>query len=155
MKSSPRPARRRANGGVAVEFAILLPVIILIVSGVLFLGRIFWIYTGAQKAAHDAVTFLAAVPGGEFRIQGPNREAPMAVVAQTIAFNETAELDLGDGSLPPVTVQCDGKTCGGSAIPTRILVLVDLPISDPFFSELTGNQDIHLYAVSAVNYVEN
>jgi hypothetical protein len=148
-------ARHRANGSVAVEFAALLPVLILLTAGVLFLGRVFWNYTVAQKAAHDAVAFLASAPGGEFRIQGPSREAPVAVVAREIAFTETAESNLGDGVLPGVTVACDGGTCTGAKIPTRLLVRVDLPITDPFFPTFTGDDEILLYAVATMNYADN
>jgi hypothetical protein len=148
-------ARHRATGSVAVEFAALLPVLILLTAGVLFLGRVFWHYTVAQKAAHDAVTFLASVPGGEFKIQGPNREAPVAAVARDIAFTETAESNLGEGVLPGVTVACDLGTCAGAKLPTRLLVRVELPITDPFFPAFTGDDEIFLYAVATMNYTDN
>jgi hypothetical protein len=160
MKKSFRIGRQRAHGGVAVEFAAFLPVILLLVSGVLFFGRIFWHYTVAEKAAYDAVRFLAAAPAGEFRIQGPGgTESPVVAVARAIVLEEIAELSQGGPYLPVIDVLCDGRTCGGTSVPTRLTVLVTLSIVDPFLdgftSQFTGGQEVLLYPVARMHYVEN
>jgi hypothetical protein len=159
MKKSLRQGRQHMHGGVAVEFAVLLPVILLFVSGVLFFGRVFWHYTVAEKAAYDAVRFLAAVPAGEFRIQGAGAEAPVSVAAKAIVAEELAELNQGGPYVPVVDVQCDGRSCGGTSIPTKLTVLITLNIFDPFFdgitSQFTGGTEIVLYPVATMHYAEN
>lgn len=160
MKKSLSKGRRRANGGVAVEFAALLPVMVLLVSAMLFLGRVFWHYTVAEKAAYDAVRFLAAVPAGAFRIQGPGgTESPVAAVARAIVLEEIAELNQGGPYVPVIDVQCDGRTCGGTSVPSRLTVLVTLSIFDPFFdgitAQFTGGREILLYPAATMHYTEN
>jgi hypothetical protein len=139
MKRSQRQLRLRVHGVVVAEFALLLPVIVLFLSGVLFFGRIFWHYTVAQKAVHDAVRFLATAPAAEFKIQGtgPTLEAPVAAVARAIVAAEIAELDGGGSLQPVVAVQCDEDTCAG-LVPEHIRVRVTLFLYDPFFEAFTS-----------------
>ncbi|MDT1837773.1 pilus assembly protein, partial [Acinetobacter baumannii] len=54
MKKFPgRGFRRKERGSAAVEAAIVLPALILFLAVPLFLARIFWYYSVAEKAAHD------------------------------------------------------------------------------------------------------
>lgn len=160
MNDKSSKAWQRARGGVAVEFAVLLPVIILFVAGVLFFGRVFWHYTVAEKAAYDAVRFLAAAPAGDFRIQGAGgTEAPIAAAARAIVLEEISELNQGGPYLPGIDIQCDGGTCFGTSVPTKVRVRVTLSIFDPFFdgvtSRFTGGAEILLYPSATMHYAED
>ncbi|TFW29877.1 TadE/TadG family type IV pilus assembly protein [Massilia horti] len=147
MKKSLRKGRQRANGGVAVELAVLLPVIVLFVSVVLFFGRVFWHYTVAEKAAYDAVRFLASASAVEFRTQGPGGgKAHVAAIAEAIVKEEIAELYQGGPYVPAVDVLCDLRSCNGTFVPAKLTVMVSLNIADPFFdgitSELAGESEV-------------
>lgn len=54
----------RAERGVAmVEFAICLPLLMILVSGVMDLGRVFVLHESLQNAAREAGAFAAGHPG--------------------------------------------------------------------------------------------
>jgi hypothetical protein len=159
MKGSLGQSTLRRQGSVAVEFAVLLPVLLLLLAAPLLFGRVFWHYTVAQKAAQDAVRFLAAANAAEIKTPGAGgTEAPVAAVARAIVQAEIAELN--GGLYPPgVDVLCDGGTCFGFQIPTRVAVRVTVPIYDnylgQFTSEITGGDQILLNPVATTSYVGN
>lgn len=55
----PTPLRRR-RGQAAVEFALILPVLIMIVSSVFELGRLFIVYSSLSNAAQEATRYALA-----------------------------------------------------------------------------------------------
>lgn len=61
---APSPRRPRDRGGAAVEFALVLPILLLLVFGILDYGRLFYdsiaLRQGAREAARQAVVQLAA-----------------------------------------------------------------------------------------------
>lgn len=159
MNKSPFQSKRRIRGSVAVEFAVLLPVMIVMLAAPLLFGRVFWHYTVAQKAAQNAVRFLAAANAAEIRTPGSGgTEAPIAAVARTIVMAELAELSPGMYS-PVVDVLCDGITCSGFQIPNKVTVSIIMPIYDQVLSGITtkviGDDQILLHPVATTNYVGN
>jgi Flp pilus assembly protein TadG len=44
----------RQRGVAAVEFAILVPLLLILLTAPLYIGRVLWHYTVIHKAAHDA-----------------------------------------------------------------------------------------------------
>jgi Flp pilus assembly protein TadG len=159
MKKSLRQAKHRTRGSVAVEFAILLPTMIIMLAAPLLFGRVFWHYTVAQKAAQDAVRFLAAANAAEIKTPGAGgAEAPVAAVARAIVLAEIAELSPGPYT-PGVDVLCDGGTCFGFLIPTRVTVRVTMPIYDEYLngitSVFTSGDQILINPVATTNYVGN
>jgi Flp pilus assembly protein TadG len=128
-RRTPLQRRARQLGVAAVEFAVLLPLLIVLMTAPLFIGRVLWHYTVAQKAAHDAARYLATVPEAELRTPGM---APAAVaVARDIAAAELADLNLGPYP-PGVTVLCDTAVCSGLALPTNVRVGIQVEMHDPF-----------------------
>ena len=91
-----KPSLRR-RGSVAVECAIVLPVLLLLISSLLFFARVFWCYTVAQKAAHDGARFLATTTLREITPSSTGNDVPVALVAEKIARDEVAELNPGAG----------------------------------------------------------
>jgi len=152
-------ARQHMQGSVAVEFAFLLPVMIIMLAAPLLFGRVFWHYTVAQKAAQNAVRFLAAANPAEIRTPGAGgTEAPIAAVARAIVMAEIAELQPGPYA-PGVDILCDGGLCFGFQIPARVTVRVTMPIYDEILggitSIFTGGDQILLNPVATTNYVGN
>lgn len=148
------PKCRFERGIAAVEFAVILPVMTALLAFSLFFGRVFWHYTAAQKAAHDAARYLSSVPMLDMRT--PTRAANVVQVARAIAEAETEGLN--PGPYPPViTVLCDGLTCAGFAQPTSITVGVQLAMFDETFyfmtSEVIGDTPFPLTAMVTMRYV--
>lgn len=131
--------RGRQHGVAAVEFALLLPLLLVLLAAPLFIGRVLWHYTVLQKAAHDAARYLSTVPEAEMRTQ---TLAPLAAdLAEAIVDAELA--DLNTGSEPPiVTIKCNnGNKCGGVTPWTSVAVHIETEMHDPFFSAGFGGDD--------------
>lgn len=148
------PASRFQGGIAAVEFAVILPALVLLLAFTVFFGRVFWHYTAAQKAAHDAGRYLSSVPLIEMKT--PARAANVVLVARAIAEQEVAGLN--PGPYPPViTIACDTITCDGFSIPTNINVTVRLAMFDEMLYSVTndilGDTPLTLTAAVSMRYV--
>lgn len=132
MKEFPR------QGGVAaVEFALILPVMLLLLAFVVFFGKVFMHYTVAVKAAGDMATFLALARSAEMTDAKQDLgEIGIVTLARSIGEAEFAELNPGKSGKPVISITCDGGTCIGDQIPDEIIVNVKMRMYDPFFSEM-------------------
>lgn len=145
------PARHPQRGVAAVEFAILLTLLTVLLAAPLFIGRVLWHYTVIEKAAHDAVRYLSTVPEAEMRTQSL---APLAAdLAELIIQAELA--DLNTGSEPPlVTVKCNGNACGGNVAWSTVAVHIEAEMHDPFFGNAFGGENgIVLSSDASMNYI--
>ncbi len=73
-----RRARRRAAGQAVVEFALTLPLMILVFAGVVDLGRSYYFEVGSADASRDAVRLLAGIESG---VNGPSAATTCARAA--------------------------------------------------------------------------
>lgn len=160
--SSKLPSSASSKGVAAVELTIWLPVLLLLLGAGLFLGRLFWHYTVAQKAAHDAARFLASATITEMRTPpiGGGFETPVAAVARKIAEYELSELNPGSPYAPQVAVLCDGVfTCNGQTVPRKITVSISMSVADDFFPDISytfvGSDAVVIRPFVTVNYVGN
>jgi Flp pilus assembly protein TadG len=161
--------RRNERGSVAVEFAVLLPTILIpLLAAALFFGRFFWHYTVAEKAAQDAARFVAAASPTEMKIQCTlliYKDPCVVMAAMSLATTELSELNPGGGDSPSVAVYCDDKKCQtnkGSAAPKMIAVDIVMTVEDPLLSVFTnfftggrGPIAIPIDATARTNYVGN
>lgn len=150
---------RNQRGIAAVEFAIVLPVLVLVLAVTLLFGRLFWHYTVAQKAAHDAAIMLANATTLEISTsRSDGADVGIATLAKAIAAAEIAELNPGMVA-PRVEVYCDADACIGGATPTQVRVLVRMKVSDiilgGFTDLLGGNRGIWIRADVRMPYVGN
>lgn len=131
-----RLSRRREQGSVAVEAAVVLPILILFIAVPLFVARVFWYYSVAEKAAHDGARFMSQATRLEMQSSTGGAEPGVAVLARDIANDE---LDGIRSSLAGVTVtsQCDGLTCGGQVIPSTVRVAVQITVRDNILGVIT------------------
>lgn len=126
----PVASTKRRRGVAAVEFAILLPLLVILLAAPLYLGRVMWHYTVIQKAAHDAALYMSTVSEAEMRTPA------LMTAARTLATDLVgAELsDLPSGDYPPtVTVECDGWPCDGYMTPAKVGIKIHMRVQDPFF----------------------
>lgn len=134
-------ARIRSRGVAAIEFAVVLAILMTLLAFPIFLGRVFMHYSVAQKAAHDAALILARIPLAEVR----NEQFFKANidVTKSIAEAELEELNPGGGNGVYVTVLCDENQCG-PAVPAFVRVTVQMRMRDDvlyrFTSQLYGDE---------------
>jgi Flp pilus assembly protein TadG len=156
--SSTRLFRRTEQGSIAVETAFVLPVLILFLAVPLFLARIFWYYSVAEKAAHDGARFLSQASRLEIQGSTSGNEPGVSALARSIA---NAELD----GIRPVLVgaaaasQCDGIPCNGLSVPSMVRVVVQIRVRDEILGPITdryfGEDGLLLTADVTMRYAGN
>lgn len=159
MKTSlGRSSRRMERGGIAVEAAIILPVLILFLAVPLFLARIFWYYSVAEKAAHDGARFLSQATRLEMQASTGGAEPAVAALAKAIVNAELNEIRPGLVGASP-SVLCDGLVCDGLSLPSTVRVAVRIRIRDDVFGFMTdplfGEDGLLLTADVTVRYAGN
>lgn len=148
------------TGVAAIEFALVLPILVGVLVITAFFGRVFWHYTVAMKAATDTAVFLATAPRAEMAVSKADfGEVDIVRMARTIGEAEVAELRPGSGPHPPVDISCDALPCRGESVPSLIIVGVKMKVIDPIFAGYTGelleNGGVVLHAEVRVQYVGN
>lgn len=160
--------RRTQRGSIMVEFAIIVPILIVCLTVPLFLARIFWYYSVAQKATHDAARFLSTATQAEMRTLGAGGgEANVAALARWIAYTETEVLQ---GVTTPlwIHVECGVPTGStgfltydncGFGVPQTVRVHITMGINDDIFPTSTygffGEDGLRLTADVTMPYAGN
>ena len=118
--------RRLAHerGNAAVEFAILVPVLVALVFGAIDFARIFYAYVAVANAAHEAAVVAARYDGGPTMVQtaialGTPNPLSTAIASESNGF-------LSVVSAPPTPV-CSHGLCTPTPIPSG-----NANISGPF-----------------------
>lgn len=126
---TPLPLRGQ-RGIAAIELALLLPLLVMMLAFPAYLGRVFWHYTMIEHAAQDAARYLSKVPVSE--ISNPARAATVAAVANQIVAAELAEL--APGKYPyALTVTCGNGICVGFNTPPTVGVNIQVLVQDVLF----------------------
>lgn len=136
MSRAVRKSTRRFQRGIAaVELAIILPVMLTLLTVPLYFGRVFWHYTVAQKAAHDATRYMSDLPLTEF--SSTARIGFALAVAREIAKREMSDFN-PDSSPVPIDFQCEYAsgyaTCDTSSAPISVRSVVKVSLFDPIFA---------------------
>ena len=133
-----------AQRGVAsIEFALILPFMLLILFAMLLFGRLFWTYNVLHKATHDAARYMTSIPAAEF--ENNIRFATVKLTAQTMVANAANTLNLSHVVSPDeVGLLCDNVTCfynSNTAIPlpNMLTVTFSIDVMDDSFFLFTGD----------------
>lgn len=146
---------RREDGGSAVEFALTLPLLILLAFGLFEAGRAFYTYNVASSSVRDAARFAARLtvtcPGGAFA-GGATDQTKVQKLARTGTVDGTTGLVKGwdtDGSVivnfrcvsnpksgTPATRPYMGRYAESDEVPV-VTVQATVPFS-PLFASLVG-----------------
>jgi hypothetical protein len=167
ITSSKKFCGRQERGSVAIEMAAVLPILLLVLAMPLFYARVFWYYSVAAKAAHDAARFLSTATQAEMRTLADSEdEARVATIARWIADSETE-------SLKPVmerriiSVQCGYPPasslsygpCADNVVPLMVRVYVSTRMYDDFFGEFTSalypEEGLHMQPDVTMRYAGN
>jgi len=143
MKSHFPEARRAEQGQSLTEFALSLVVLLILLAGVVDLGRMFFAYTIIRDAAQEGAVYGSIAPKDDLTyFQGKVEERV-----------KTAFTNPDDSSNPPVdltklSVQTDvlGATCATPGSGVRVRVEYSVPVTMPFLGAIIGSQDMKMAA---------
>ncbi|MDO8311779.1 MAG: TadE/TadG family type IV pilus assembly protein [Sideroxyarcus sp.] len=147
---------QRQRGVAAVEFAIILPLLIGLLAFPFFFGRVSLYYSVAQKAAQNAAAYLATVPKVE--MHDNNKSAAARDMAEEIVNATIAELGPGELGGIGFVIECDGGACGVGAVPEDLItVKIRITMYDEYFPYITwvilGDGPLVLDAKATVKYL--
>jgi len=109
LKTSKTSAAGSKRGAVAIEYAIILPVLLLFVLGVMDIGRLLWTYTTLARASEAAARCYAIQATGCTTVSGVQSYAAGQAWGLTVASSVFA-----------VTTQ----TCGAQVVATYVFQFV-------------------------------
>ena len=109
--------RARQKGAAAVEFAIVISLLVLITGGIIEFGRVLWYYDALTKATRDGVRFMSTVPNDT--ILSNITAAQNLVVNAANAANVSPVLTLGN-----VSVTCQQAACQNGVAPEYVKVAI-------------------------------
>jgi Flp pilus assembly protein TadG len=126
MKPFSFPERSRCQGGAAViEFAIMLPLLLLLIAGMAEFGRVIWYYDALAKATRDSARSLSLVTQTNWA--DATVRATALTAAQTLVIDAATAANIPGLTSTNVQVQCDsggGFAACGSPPPTYVRVMI-------------------------------
>jgi hypothetical protein len=146
---SVNSTRRKERGQSLVEVALTLPILLLILSGLLDIGRVYYIYIALEEAAQEAATFLAQNPW----CQGPTDIPPADAVLDNCSNPNNAEFRIYNASnqeIEPAQVDSIAYTfpedLGGNPIigigsTVTVTIRYDFPLVTPLIRDALGGAD--------------
>ena len=142
LKSTPNP-KRFERGQSMTEFALILVILLIVLGGIVDLGRAFYAYIIIRDAAQEGAVYGSIAPKDDINLF--RNEVQTRV--------ETAFLDPADPSKVPIdvskmNVQTDiiGTACATPGNAVRVRIEYTLPVTMPFLGTIIGSQDINMSA---------
>jgi Flp pilus assembly protein TadG len=144
LKNGKRMTLCKRRGQSLVEFAITLPILVLLLLGTLEFGMAIFSYSMLRDAAQEGAFY------GSFNPQNPaeieNRARNISPRAEDEIFSSPVRL--GDTEKVKVDVQILGKACQGAtnnvAHSVRVNVVYRYPLLMPFIGLIIGSDTISL-----------
>ena len=109
-------------GAAAIEFAFILPMLLLLFTGMIEFGRAMWYYDALDKGARDAARYLSTVPTASLSSEA----ASAASTTRTIVANAATKARVVVTGLDPLAYI--NVTCAPScASPSTVTVAINYP----------------------------
>jgi Flp pilus assembly protein TadG len=110
----------RQRGVAAVEFALVIILLLIIVAGIIEFGRAFWYYNALTKATRDGARFMSV---------------STANIGDSVAAAKDLVIDAANAANVPgfgqsnVEVTCDGTTCANVAPEVVRVEIIDYEVT--------------------------
>ena len=156
-----RPFRRRSasRGQAMVEFALVLPIMLILLFGILDLARVYTTMMGVESAAREAADYGTTLGAGKWQDGMPraDTEAAMQHRACVAARNLTDYADPdGDpltGCTNPAFTYCMTSTVGGTCGPFDATAGCEIPTRPtPCSVTVTLTYQFHLLAPLGIDF---
>ena len=141
---------KRQRGSVVLELALVLPVVLTLLTAVVFYGHLTYHYEVVNKAARDGARYLSSVAA--LNMKNPALAAHESNLALALVQAELGAL----GAQPTVIVACDNIPCAALAdTPSEVSITVVDPVPNIFPGYMPGLFDQRLVITSRARYVGN
>jgi Flp pilus assembly protein TadG len=107
--------RCRQAGVAAVEFALLLFVLLPILAGIIEFGRAMWYYDAVLKGTRDAARYLSAIPAAQLA------DATALTTATNIAVQASAAGGVPAFTSANVSISCAPTACTSIVLPGDVV----------------------------------
>ncbi len=124
-KKLPRASLRHERGQSLVEFSISMMVVLLLLSGVLDIGRAFYSYLALRDAAQEGASYGSIAPSDSGGIRTRVREL------------SNGPIDLGSFGDDQIDVQVTGSACASGSNALTVAVEFDFLMVSPFLGGKT------------------
>ncbi|MFZ6026529.1 MAG: TadE/TadG family type IV pilus assembly protein [Chloroflexota bacterium] len=124
---------QKEQGQALVEFAAVLIILMIVLAGLLDLGRAFFVYMSLRDAAQEGATYASINP------------SDTTGIINRVRTTSTKPVDMADTTLINVQVNPTGALCAGNGVE----VVVEYPnftITTPLLGTILGSQSIALRA---------
>jgi Flp pilus assembly protein TadG len=135
--------KRIEHGQSLTEFALILVILLVVLAGIVDLGRVFYAYIIIRDAAQEGAVYGSIAPKDNITTFKNEVEARV----------ETAFTDPADPSNVPINiskmnVQTDiiGSACAAPGNGVRVRIDYTLPVTMPFLGTIIGSQDMNMSA---------
>ena len=119
------------RGQSLVEFAVSIFFLLLLISGIVDLGRVFFTYMDLREAAQEGAAFGSVYPNYNDRI------------AKRVKDSSNSIKDIS----PNIVIAYDVDPCAGNDIEVSVRI-PDFPITMPFLGTILGTQTIAIGATA-------
>lgn len=143
---------KRQRGAAAIEFAMLITLLLMVVAGIVEFGRTFWYYDALNKATRDGARFLSI---SRAESNPPAIDGTLKDEAKTmVALAATAAKVPGFSKDDDVNVDCN-PSCDAPAYVTVSINAYKVKIGDwiPFVSLASGPWEVTLSPSTTMPYM--
>lgn len=131
----PMPIQK-CRGIAAIELALTLPVMLMVLAFLLLIGSLHYKYEVAQKAARNASRYLSSV--SKLDMKNPAQIGYHTALARSMIESELSAVSKTPYP-PSVTILCGAAFCDGFSLPTTITVTIRILAMDTLFGGITSN----------------
>ncbi len=138
------------GGAIALELALTLGFLFPVAAMLIFYGRVLYNYEVAQKAAHDAVRYMASA--SILNINNPAMAGYEVAVAQAIMQQELSALNPYKLAM---SVTCDGQQCAGMGVPMMVTVGLQINVRNEMVGLAPELTEQRIAITQSMRYVGN
>lgn len=143
MDTKPMRRDRAEKGQGMAEFAISLVILLILLAGVVDLGRMFFAYIIIRDAAQEGAVYGSIAPKDNLTVLQNQVEERVKA-----AFTDPVDASNVPIDLTKLNVQTEilGATCATPGSGVRVRVEYSVPVTMPFLGTIIGSQDMPMAA---------
>jgi hypothetical protein len=146
-ETNPNPFRHNERGQSLIEFAVAFVILMMLLVGIVDLGRGFFTYMTLRDAAQEGAAYGSLYPTQAITCTTYDPESSTfndICIRQRVRAATTSPVDLTNTDISVSLTLVGGDACAGNGL--KVDVEYDFPLIMPFFTALMGTDTIPLHA---------